>query len=108
MRALGSQGSYRRTRQLLAFAATPVALSLLVWPFRLALYGEDVFRAGGSDAGTGRRAFDAIQLAFLAWSAVLLVAGVRAVHGWTWARALAAVALAVGAPVALGLAISSL
>ena len=49
-----------------------------------------------------------IQFAFFAWAAVLLVVGVRAVHGWTWARALAACALALAAPVLLALALSSL
>ena len=38
--ALGSAGSYRRARQVLAFAAVPVALSLVLWPVKLALYGE--------------------------------------------------------------------
>jgi hypothetical protein len=31
---------------------------------------------------------------FLLWALVLLVIGVRTVHGWTWARAVAGVALA--------------
>ena len=37
-------------------------------------------------------------LGFLAWSICLLVIGVRAVHGWTWARAAvtAAPAIALG------------
>ena len=38
----------------------------------------------------------------------LLVIGVRAVHGWTWARAAGACALALVAPVVLALALSSL
>ena len=91
-----SQGMYRRNRQIVAFAATPVALSLVLWPVKLALYGNDVFRTGGSDAGTGSHVFAVLELAFLAWALGLLVAGVRAVHGWTWQRALAAVAAAVG------------
>jgi hypothetical protein len=49
-----------------------------------------------------------IELAFFVWAAVLLVIGVRAVHGWTWARAGAACALALVAPVALALLVSSL
>jgi hypothetical protein len=83
---------------VVAFAAVPIVLSLVLWPIRLALYGEDVFRTGGSDAGTGARVFEVFGAAFLAWSLVLLVIGVRAVHGWTWARACAATALAVGVP----------
>jgi hypothetical protein len=91
---------------VLAFAAVPIALSLVVWPVKLALYGGDWFRAGGRDTGAGGLAFDLIQLAFFAWAAGLLVIGVRAVHGWTWARALAVCALALVGPVAIALAIS--
>jgi hypothetical protein len=94
---LGSQGSYRRARHVLAFAAVPIALSLLVWPFELALWGDALFRRGGADAGGGGKLFEAIDLVLLLWSACLLVIGVRTVHGWTWGRALAAAA----APAAL-------
>ena len=38
-RLLGSQGTYRRARHVLAFAAAPVALSLVLWPVKLSLYG---------------------------------------------------------------------
>jgi hypothetical protein len=70
--------SYRQARHLLAFAAAPVALSLfLVIPLRLAVYGEDVFRSGGSDRGAGEWAFAGVELAFLAWALVLLVLGLR-------------------------------
>lgn len=108
VKALGSQGSYRRSRHVLAFALVPVALSLIAWPVKLALYGEDWFRAGGRDTGGGGIAFDLVQTAFFAWAAVLLVIGVRAVHGWTWGRAVAACALALVAPVVLVLVIRSL
>jgi hypothetical protein len=70
--------SYRQARHLLAFAAAPVALSLfLVIPLRLAVYGEDVFRSGGSDRGAGEWAFAGVELAFLAWALVLLALGLR-------------------------------
>ena len=105
VRLLGSHGTYRRTRHLVAFAAVPIALSLVLWPVRLALYGEDVFRTGGSDAGTGARVFELLGAAFLAWALVLLVVGIRTVHGWTWARAGTAAAVAVGVPTAIGLAL---
>ena len=37
--------TYRQARHVLAFASAPVALSLLfLWPVRLAVYGEDLFR----------------------------------------------------------------
>jgi hypothetical protein len=35
----------------------------------------------------------AIELAFAAWAAVLLLVGVRAVHGWSWWRSLGALGL---------------
>lgn len=95
--ALGSQGSYRRARHLLAYAVVPVALSLFLWPVELALWGSAVFHAGGSDAGSGGKVFEAAEIALLLWSACLLLIGVRVVHGWSWGRALAA----AGAPGAL-------
>jgi hypothetical protein len=101
--ALGSEGSFRRTRHIVAFAATPIALSLLVWPVKLAVFGESLFRSGGSDSGSGGEAFAVIWLAFVAWAAALLVIGVRAVHGWTWARAGAACALAIAMPIVVSL-----
>jgi hypothetical protein len=70
--------SYRQARHLLAFAAAPVALSLfVVWPVRLAVYGEDVFRSGGSDRGAGNWAFASVELVFAAWALVLLLLGLR-------------------------------
>jgi hypothetical protein len=108
VKAFGSQGSYRRSRHVLAFAAVPIALSLVVWPVKLALYGGDWFRTGGRDTGAGGALFDLIELALFLWSALLLVVGVRTVHGWTWARAAAACALALVAPVVLVLLVQTL
>lgn len=107
-KALGSQGSYRRARHVLAFAAVPIALSLVLWPAKLALYGGDVFRSGGHDTGAGARTFTVLLLGFAAWAAALLVVGVRAVHGWTWARALAACLLALLGSFAVGLLLNTL
>ena len=84
---LGTQGSYRRSRHVLAFSAVPVALSLVLWPLKLALFGSALFRAGGDDSGAMGKVFAVAWLGFLAWSICLLVLGVRAVHGWTWLRA---------------------
>jgi hypothetical protein len=96
LRGAGGQGSFRRARHLLAFAAAPLALSLfVVWPLRLAIYGSDTFRTGGEDKGAGPLLFEAATGAFALWSLALLVLGVSAVHGWAWTRALVAVALAV-------------
>jgi hypothetical protein len=71
VRSLGSLGSYRRARHVLAYACVPLALSLVASPI-------------------GRGVFAWLLLVFVAWSAALLVIGVRAVHGWTWPRAAAA------------------
>ena len=92
--------SYRLSRHALGFAAVPLALSLAVWPVRLAIYGGDLFRSGGSDSGTGDVAFRVLLLAFAAWSIGLLVLGIRTIEDWSWPRSLAAVALAA---VVLGL-----
>jgi hypothetical protein len=81
-RALGSLGSYRRARHVLAFACMPLALSLVLSP-------------------VGRGRFGWVVLVFVAWSAVLLLIGVRAVHGWSWARAAVAAAVPVAAAAAL-------
>jgi hypothetical protein len=101
VKRLGSHGTYRRSRHALAFAAVPVALSLVLWPFKLALYGEDWFRTGGGDAGAATVAFDALAAGFCAWSVALLVIGIRSVHGWTWRRSLAATTIALAVPAAL-------
>jgi len=70
--------TYRQTRHVLAFASAPLALSLfVVWPVRLAVYGEDVFRSGGSDRGAGNDAFYAVELVFVVWALALLVLGLR-------------------------------
>lgn len=104
-RRLGGVGSYRRSRQVLGLAAAPLALSLLtLWPLRIAIYGTDLFRTGGNDYGRGDEIFGGIYYALLAWSVALLVVGVRAVHGWTWARAAGAVALAAIVPALIVLA----
>jgi hypothetical protein len=73
LHALGSLGSYRRARHVLAYAFVPLALSLVLSP-------------------VGRGAFAWVVPVFVAWSAAMLVIGVRAVHGWTWPRAAAGVA----------------
>ena len=60
-RGFGGSSSYRQARHILGFAAAPLALSLLlVWPVRLAVYGGDVFRTGGSDSGVGDKIFEVL------------------------------------------------
>ena len=98
-RRLGGEGSWRRARHTLALAATPLALALLTfWPIRIAVYGEDLFRTGGDDYGRGDAIFGGIYLGLVAWAVLLLLIGVRTVHGWTWGRVAAAVALAAAFP----------
>jgi hypothetical protein len=95
-RAAGSRGSYRRGRHIFGFSLVPLALSLLVlWPVRLALYGSDSFRSGGSDAPTGDRIFGVLQIGFALWSVALLLIGLRTVERWGWGRSLAAVTAAL-------------
>lgn len=108
VKALGSQGSYRRTRHVLAFAAVPLALSLALWPIKLTLYGDDVFHRGGADAGAGGTAFGLLSAAFVLWALGLLAIGVRCVHGWTWGRAAGAIGTAAALPVLALIALSSL
>jgi hypothetical protein len=107
VRLFGSLGSFRRARQSVGFALVPLAVSVLVLlPLRLALYGGDTFRAGGADEGTGERVLLGAQLAFAAWSVILLVLGVRVVHGWSWLRAVAAVVVAAALLGALAVVLS--
>lgn len=91
-------GSYRRARHILAFACAPLALSLLLWPVRLALYGEDNFRSGGSDAGTGGSIFEGIDTAVVLWCLGLLVLGIRTANGWSWRRTVLAAAVPATVP----------
>jgi len=105
LRRLGSRGSYRRARHVLAFAATPVALALLVyWPVRIAVYGGALFRTGGADGRGAGVVLAWVFYAFVLWALALLVIGVRTVHGWTWGRSLAGVAF--GSAIAAGLALA--
>jgi hypothetical protein len=104
-RRFGGLGSYRRARHVLVVSAAPVALALFtLWPLRIAIYGENLFRTGGTDWGPGDRIFGGLLYFAFAWSAVLLVVGVRSVHGWSWARSLATVGLAAALPVLVVLA----
>jgi hypothetical protein len=106
-RRLGSLGGWRRSRHLVALASAPVALSLVtVWPVRIAVYGKQLFFTGGDDFGRGDAIFGGLVFATFAWSLYLLIVGVRTVHGWTWGRTLAAVALAVVFPALIVIATS--
>lgn len=109
LRKLGSRGSFRRARHTLAFAAAPVALALFTyWPVRLAIYGEQLFKFNGGDDSTVGTGFAWFFYVFLLWGFVLLVIGVRTVHGWTWGRALAGVGLAAAITAALAAVVTVL
>jgi hypothetical protein len=104
-RRFGGLGSYRRARSVLALSWAPLALALFtLWPIRIAIYGQDLFRTGGTDWGPGDRTFGALLYFAFAWSAALLVVGVRSVHGWSWGRSLATVSLAAALPALIVLA----
>jgi hypothetical protein len=109
LRELGSRGNARRARHLLAYSAAPVALALFIyWPIRIAVYGDSLFKFGGPDGRTGGDVFAWLFYAFVAWALVLLVLGVRTVHGWTWLRSLAGVGAAIGIVAALVLGVDLL
>ncbi|MGH3028515.1 MAG: YIP1 family protein [Gaiellaceae bacterium] len=96
LRGAGSSGSYRRARHVLAFAAAPTILGLLlIWPLRLALYGTDSFRSGGEDSGTLPFLFDLAGVGFALWALGLVIYGISVVEQWRLLRAGISVALAV-------------
>jgi hypothetical protein len=91
---LASGAPYRLARHVVAYSAAPLALGLLVlWPVRSAVYGSDLFRAGGADGGADGSAFALAELGFALWSTGLLVAGARYALGSNWPRAAAVAVL---------------
>jgi hypothetical protein len=93
-RGMGNPGRFRTTRHVLAFAAVPLALSLLVVaPAALLAYGDDWFRSGGADEGAGGDVLLGGGLAFGAWSVGLLVLGLRETLGLPWLGVLGTVLL---------------
>jgi hypothetical protein len=104
---LGGGGSYRQARHLLGLAAVPLAFSLVLLPIRLALYGGDIFRSGGSDSGVGTYLFTVLEGVAGLWALVLLAIGIRALNSWSWPRTAGAVLLfaALVAVVDLGLSL---
>jgi hypothetical protein len=74
--AVRARASYRLARHIVGMAMAPVALSLIVvWPVRLGIYGEDVFRTGGSDTGAGDKLFELLVVGSFAWSFALVALG---------------------------------
>jgi hypothetical protein len=71
----------------------PLALSLVLLPVRLALYGGDIFRSGGADSGSGAHVFTVLEAGFGLWSVALLAIGIRVVEGWGWPKTVGAIAV---------------
>jgi hypothetical protein len=93
-RSMGSLANWRVARHVLAFACVPLALSApLLLPVGIGAFGSGLFRKGGDDSGVGGDLFVACQLAFLAWTFVLLLYGVRTTYDWSWPRSAGAVGL---------------
>ena len=103
---LGAGGSFRQARHLLALAAVPLALSLVLLPVRLALYGGDIFRTGGADSGSGAHVFTVLEAGFGLWGLILLAIGIRVVTGWSRSRTVSAVLLFAGLVAVADLALS--
>jgi hypothetical protein len=95
-RAVGVEAPFRIARQVVAFAALPIALSLaVVVPTIVLGYGEDWFRSGGDDdTGSGRTVVTLLSLAFVAWSLGLLAVGLRVTFRLPWRGVVGALLLA--------------
>jgi Yip1 domain len=95
LRSLGSMARYRLARQIVGLSTAPFVLALLVvWPLRIAIFGDDLFRSGGSDEGTAGYVLNAVDAGFVLWALLLAVVGVRTVEGWSLVRSLGAAAFA--------------
>ena len=71
------------------------ARALVVWPLRIAIFGEDLFRSDGSDEGTTRlRAQRQSTRSSCSGRSLLAIVGVRTVEGWSVLRSLGAAAFA--------------
>lgn len=94
-RGVGDVVPFRVARHVVAFAAVPFALSLVVTlPAILLGFGGDWFRAGGSDAGPGRSVVTGIGLLCGLWSVGLVGLGMRETFRLPWRGVIGAVALA--------------
>lgn len=94
-KAVGVEAPFKIARQIVAFAAVPMALSLLVLVPAIAIgFGADWFRTGGDDEGTGRTVLVCIGLAFATWSLGLVTLGLRWTFRLPWRGVLTALVLA--------------
>jgi hypothetical protein len=95
LRSLGSMARYRTARQIVGLSTTPFVLALVVvWPLRIAIFGGDLFRSGGSDEGTTAYVLACIDAVFVLWALVLAIVGVRTVEEWSLVRSVGATAFA--------------
>lgn len=95
LRSFGSMARYRVARHVIGLSTVPFVLALLVvWPIRIAVFGTDLFRSGGSNEGATGVALSVIDAIFAAWALGLVVVGVRVVEGWRWPRTIGAASFA--------------
>ena len=95
LRCLGSMSRYRRARYVVGLSTAPFVLALVVvWPLRIAIFGADLFRSGGSDEGVTAHELTVVDGAFALWALALIVVGVRTVESWSWVRSIGATAFA--------------
>jgi hypothetical protein len=93
-KAIGTDPPFKLARHVVAFAAIPIALSLVVLVPVIGIgFGIDWFRTGGSDEGTGRAVVTGIGLAFVTWSTVLAAIGLRTTFRMPWRGVVGALAL---------------
>jgi len=94
-RGVGVDTRARKTRQVVGFAALPLALSIVITlPAIVLAFGSDWFRTGGSDDGSGRFIVISVGLAFALWSLGLLAVGLRTTFELPWRGVVGALALA--------------
>ena len=94
-KGVGVEAPFRIARQLVAFAAVPIALSLVVVvPVIAVRYGWDWFRTTGSDTRSERGVVVGIGLAFMAWSVALVALGLRTTFRLPWRGVVGALLLA--------------
>ena len=91
VRSVNGEGTFRQARHVVAFSAVPVASAFVVVAPAIAIgFGVDFFRGRAS----GTWIVLAAGLPFVAWSASLLVAGLRIAYRLSWLGVATAAALA--------------
>ena len=84
LRCLRSPSRYRAARQIVGLSTAPFVLALVVvWPLRIAIFGGDLFRSGGSDEDTAGLVLNVLDAIFVLWALALAIVGVRTVDEWS-------------------------